>query len=151
MDTMIWSPSLALGIDKIDQQHKEILDCIQELNDLVEVKDYQKMSEVISHLRTYIEIHFSYEEELMAVSGFSNIEDHKKIHQSFINRIRLFSKEHDRGYDISNELMLELQVWWISHIRQEDTHYASCVRRFIKNKPADSVAQKIRRFFRHTS
>ena len=144
---MIWSPSLAIGIDKIDQQHKEILDCIVDLNDLVAVKDYQKMSEVLTHLKHYIEIHFSYEEELMAASGFSNTDNHKKIHQSFINRIDLFAKEHERGYDISNTLMLELQVWWISHIRQEDMQYVCCVQRFIKNKPSYSLLQKIKRIF----
>lgn len=151
MDNMIWSPSLALGIDTIDQQHKAILDCIVELNDLVAVRDHQKMSEVIAHLRDYIEIHFSYEEELMAVSGFEDLGDHKKIHQSFINRINLFAKEHDRGYDVSKALMLELQVWWISHIQKEDMRYVPGLKRFFKNKPVTSLPQKFKRFFQRDS
>ena len=64
-DLMSWGPKLILGIDKIDDQHKELVSLINQLHKAMKSKKgRQKSGEILNGLADYTVYHFGHEEEL---------------------------------------------------------------------------------------
>jgi hemerythrin len=64
---------------EIDQQHRELVNIFERLNDAV--KNYEPRKDIfriIDEAITYTEFHFATEEELMVNSGYPLIEDQRK-------------------------------------------------------------------------
>ena len=83
-----------LDVSEIDQQHQEIVNMLNRLNDAVKNhksrKDiYQIIDDVISHTTS----HFETEELLMVQSGYPEIELHKDQHKRLVQEaLRLKDK-----------------------------------------------------------
>jgi len=124
---MQWDNSLEIGINIIDQQHKEIIAYINQLHDVVAVsggRDINAISEVLAGLISYTETHFAYEEELLDNLNYPFTSDHKKIHQAFGQRMRDYQERFLVGEDVVEPLLVELQSWLRNHIQTSDQHYA---------------------------
>ena len=127
-----WSPSLSVGLNCIDDQHKVLVDLINEL--------YQKMNgnaaqtaigSVLTKLVNYTETHFKFEEDLFAKHGYEHIDEHMEIHRKLVAQLVDFQKQFATGKaDISLELMEFLKDWLINHIKKTDTKYVP----FLKSK-----------------
>ena len=83
----------------IDQQHLELIDMLNKLNDAVKNHEsrkhiYRIINEVISH----IELHFENEERLMVQTGYPGIDSHKNMHKELTkDAFRLKDKLHFLG------------------------------------------------------
>ncbi len=127
-----WSPSLSVGLNSIDDQHKILVELINEL--------YQKMhgnsaqaaiGTVLGKLINYTETHFKFEEDLFAKHGYEEKAEHMTIHRTLVSQLVDFQKEFKTGQsDISLELMEFLKDWLINHIKKTDTKYVP----FLKSK-----------------
>ncbi|MEW8014522.1 MAG: bacteriohemerythrin [Candidatus Sedimenticola endophacoides] len=73
-----WSNSLDTGISVIDEQHKRIVDYINELHDAQQTLDKRRVGEVIDELVDYTVSHFAFEESLMEQAGYPFLEAHKQ-------------------------------------------------------------------------
>lgn len=128
-----WKESFALGIDKVDQQHKEIFDKTNELIKLRKEradrdKQYEQVGKVLDFLIDYVKSHFESEEKIQQKYSYPNYEDHKKIHQNFIARIEELKAEYEAdNHSMSTLLQLSktLLDWLVSHIGQEDRKLAN--------------------------
>ncbi|NCB55450.1 MAG: bacteriohemerythrin, partial [Epsilonproteobacteria bacterium] len=67
----VWEPAFSVGIAVIDNQHKRIIDYINELNNALVYRDSEKAKEVLSYLVDYTLSHFSFEESLMQEAGYA--------------------------------------------------------------------------------
>lgn len=124
---MRWDESLEVGINIIDQQHKEIIAYINQLYDLISVpdkRDSTAINEVLAGLISYTETHFAYEEELLDNLNYPFSSDHKKVHQAFGQRMRDYQERYLTGEDVVEPLLTELQSWLRNHIQTSDQHYA---------------------------
>lgn len=120
-----WREDLAIGVDQIDDQHKELLARFDLL--LRSCKDGKGREEVL-HLLTFLDdyviSHFSDEEKLQRQSGFPDYESHHAEHTSFIARLAELkermrsdgSVQIDHVLD-TNKLLLD---WLIKHISVRD-------------------------------
>lgn len=89
-----WNKDLELGIDKIDEQHKQLLVIGREIEQYIITKceniTVNQINLFISELRNYATYHYYYEEKLMRLGGYSkeavHLEAHKKVIE-FINEI----------------------------------------------------------------
>lgn len=129
-----WDPAFSVGIAVIDDQHKRIIEYINELGTISIYHDKEKVNEVLLALIDYTVSHFSFEESLMHEAGYRNLEAHKQIHFSFIERINFFKERYESGEDISKQLMLDLQMWLINHIQHDDTDYKEVVLSMLQKK-----------------
>jgi len=119
-----WRASLAIGVEEIDGQHKELL---QRFNSLLAAceggKGIKELTGLLKFLDDYIIEHFRDEEKLQESSGYPEFEEHKKLHDAFIERI----------FELQNEILIEgiavhhvletnniLLKWLINHISVED-------------------------------
>lgn len=120
-----WREDLAIGVDQIDDQHKELLarfDLL--LSSCKEGKGRDEVLNLLTFLDDYVISHFSDEEKLQKQSGFPEYESHHAEHVSFIARLaelkgRMRSEggvQIDHVLD-TNKLLLD---WLLRHISVRD-------------------------------
>lgn len=137
MDKMQWSQEWELGIESIDQQHRQIVDYINELTQAIDRNDHAQVLMVLDHLRRYTLNHFTFEEQLMAQAGFAQRIEHEAIHRHFESRVAQFQFELDSGRDamgIARRARNTLKVWLIEHIKHEDAAYVASVDKWLKKE-----------------
>lgn len=122
-----WPQNLNTGVEVIDQQHKRIVQYINELHAAYQKGDQQLTGEVLSALVDYTISHFAFEENLMEKAEYTFIEPHKRVHFLFIERVEHFKTRFNNGEDITKELLYMLENWLFNHIRHEDGDYAPTV------------------------
>ena len=85
----------------IDQQHQELVNMLNRLNDAVKNHESRKhVYLIINEVITYTELHFANEERLMVQTGYPGIEGHKNMHKELIkDAFRLKDKLHYLGED----------------------------------------------------
>ncbi|MDD3341950.1 MAG: bacteriohemerythrin [Sulfurospirillaceae bacterium] len=140
MSYWVWDPSFSVNIAVIDDQHKRIIEYINELNSALLYDNKQKVTIVLHQLIDYTISHLAFEESLMQEAGYEKLEPHKKVHASFVGRIDHFKERSLGGEDITRALMNELQVWLLGHIQHDDKDYMQSVTTMLEKK--DIVATK---------
>jgi hemerythrin len=126
---MKWTEDLSVGIEEIDEQHKELISRINDLVDSVHqhVCKY-KIGDVIKFLEEYIFVHFGDEEGLMKKYGYPDYPSHKAQHEFFIREFAELKKELEKleggkrrgSYDLSVETNRIVVDWILDHIAKID-------------------------------
>ena len=142
---MVWDPLLDTGIDIIDEQHKGIVNYINQLHEASLTNDRDKVSLVLMGLINYTVSHFSFEENLLEQHGYELLDAHKQVHQSFIDQIKKYRAAHMAGKNIAKPLVGELQIWLANHIKNEDAHYAKKIRN--KQFSTSVISKMVKKFF----
>lgn len=124
-----WDGSLSVGIDAIDEQHRYLIDLI---NDLFEVVSSKRDSGVVARLIkaaiTYAKVHFRAEEEMMQHYGYGEMHRHVQQHHAFEARAYEFYEElHVNPLAVQFDALRYLRDWLIHHIRVEDVKLRSLV------------------------
>jgi len=141
----VWDPSLNVGIDVIDKQHKRIVEYINEVHENLGDRNREVLGGVIDSMIDYTLTHFAFEEALMERAGYPILKDHRLVHQSFAQRMRDHKKQFDAGKDVTRQLLGDLQIWLTSHIKRDDQDYAVLVRKAVTEK--SWVAKTLQMFF----
>ena len=128
IEYMQWHPDLETGIAVIDNQHKRIVDYINQLDKASRTGNRALCQNALDGLVDYTSTHFEFEEELLERSGYPFLGAHQKVHRTFIKRIRSFVERSESGEDVTPELLNMLKVWLISHIKGDDQDYVDSVK-----------------------
>lgn len=68
---LIWDDNLSVGIDNIDNQHKELLNCIENLITAIEhSRSNDEIIKTLDFLEEYVIKHFTAEEEIQAKTNY---------------------------------------------------------------------------------
>lgn len=126
---MQWTSDLSVGIEKIDEQHRELFDKINDLVAAVKrsVCKY-KIGDVIKFLEDYVVFHFGEEEKYMVQFNYPNYQAHKTQHEKFIENFNELKKELPKleggkkpgSYDLSVETNAVVVDWILDHIAKVD-------------------------------
>ena len=135
MEEMQWNDVLATGIQTIDEQHKRIVDLVNQLRGAIERDDAEIAEHVLTDLVDYTVYHFSFEEELMEQSGYAMLPLHRRVHQLFTARIPQFQQRYAAGEDVLEELHDMLVRWLLHHIQNDDRSYADSVKEHLHEPP----------------
>ena len=131
-DFLVWSEDYATGIKDIDEDHKKLLNLINNLQAAVlcntgETFERHNLNELVA----YTEFHFQREEELMQKYEYNNYEAHKGQHDQMILNVRKFLREYDeRGREALRDIAAYLRLWLVQHINGTDQQYVP----FFKDK-----------------
>lgn len=128
MPYIAWSDSFNTTIEEIDNQHRQLIDYINQLDDARRSGNKDAMAQVIDGLTDYTISHFAFEECLMEDAQYSFTKAHKSIHGSFIKRVGTFKDRFKAGEDIAEEFQNLLKVWLIQHIQRDDAAYVKAVK-----------------------
>ena len=120
-----WNEKLSVKINSIDDQHKILIDMINEFYEMIGDKSNDELiSALIKKMKEYTVVHFSYEEKLFKEYNYSDFEAHKKEHQGFVNKVIDLEKRFNDGKIImSFEITKFLKDWLIKHIQGTDMKY----------------------------
>lgn len=139
-----WDPSLNIGIDVIDNQHKRIVDYINDLELAVRNKDQEVVKAVVEKMVDYTVTHFAFEEALMEKSGYKITASHQEVHRAFTRRIQDYQKRCIAGEDVARRLLSDLRMWLINHIKRDDKDYVPAVQAAMDES---WLSKSLRKFF----
>jgi len=125
-----------IGIKKIDEQHKELFDVFNRLERAIDRGEGNEViSEILDFLSEYTREHFKTEEQYMERYKYPDVEEHKKIHQQFLDEIDEIYQRYQSGYlKINSQIQTTLFKWIITHIEQTDKRYGMYLLNKIKGK-----------------
>ena len=125
---MEWDESYNIGIEVIDNQHRQILDYINILEEVRKTGDRGKIKEVLEDLIDYTQSHFTFEENLLEQVHYQYLPSHRGIHALFVKRLHDYREKFDQGVSVENDLYRLLSKWLINHIQHDDQDYVDAVR-----------------------
>lgn len=139
-----WNSSLDTGIEVIDNQHKRIVEYINELYTAVKEHDEVGIKHVLDELVDYTLTHFTFEENLMEKANYPYLEAHKQVHKSLIKRVEGYIKEFEQGQgeEVGRELLSVLRIWLTNHIKLDDMDYGTWVKQVTETKQHQSWLSK---------
>jgi diguanylate cyclase (GGDEF)-like protein/hemerythrin-like metal-binding protein len=154
MTELIWTDGMSVGIDAIDEDHKQIIVILAKLTSAEHGETpEQTINEIFVELEHYVSLHFSREEALLEKACYADIIAHKASHQRFIDQLPVLKQEwlEKDCLACSEKITTFLHQWLINHILVEDLDYVSCVHEFSnsatkeknKNQPQSSVIEKM--------
>ena len=145
---MKWVPDYNTGIDVIDDQHKRILDYINEIDANTE---RARIKQILDNIIDYTQSHFTFEESLQEEAGYKYRVPHKRVHDLFIKKSESQRDRFDLGQSIESELHEVLSKWLINHIPHDDVDYVGAVKEnmmgIIKEKEKKTGKNWFARFF----
>ncbi|MGF6148883.1 McHr [Kingella potus] len=133
-----WTPDLDSGITLVDEQHKILVRCINELHEANSRKDFGAEGKIIEDLIRYTVEHFTDEERLMDEAGYPLSKQHKTIHQRFVDKVGEMQKSHQAGEDIGQELLDVLHSWLFTHISHHDRGFIAVVQSHLAKQQAEN-------------
>lgn len=121
-----WSDALCTGNRAIDNQHKYLIDIINDLADAIETgKTAQSLKKIVNLLQYYTEWHFCKEEDCMNRLKCPVAARNKDAHAQFIEAFLGFRGELDAGGDsleIATRMYKTLTAWLVQHIQGIDSN-----------------------------
>lgn len=127
-----WSANFSVGNEKLDEQHRLIINYI---NQLIELHDTSTHSEhfhdILVKLIHYSQAHLYFEEQVLHLYDYPNFETHKTSHDQYSEAVAIFSLDTLlRDDTLIKKTLLYLKIWWQNHILIEDMEYKN----FLANK-----------------
>lgn len=129
-----WKDNFSTGIEEIDKQHKRLFEIGGDIYDLATLKDgqdhYDEIMALITSLKDYTIYHFGFEESLMKKYNYTEIGEHKKQHDRFVEKlIDIEAQDIDARQEKVVLEILDFIVNWISsHILGSDFKYKEVIK-----------------------
>ncbi|WP_169304183.1 bacteriohemerythrin [Deferribacteres bacterium DY0037] len=123
---MPWTKEMELGVKIFDDQHKKLVQMINDLYDTMQQnKGADALLKILNDLVEYTVYHFDNEEEMFAKYNYSRQKEHIKIHTDLKNtavelREKILAGEAVVGFNV----IRFLEDWLMNHILGEDKKYA---------------------------
>lgn len=134
---MEWTQEMAVGIETIDSQHRELFKRINDL--LIAIKEHRCKSEIdgtIKFLDDYASFHFGEEEKRMAAAGYDDLAEHKRHHAAYMKNIAELKAQaslprvQGMSYELSVTVNQIIVDWIVDHIMKIDRKFGE----FVRNK-----------------
>ena len=128
MRELIWNDGMSVGIDAIDDDHKQIIAILAKLTSTHSDKISNKVIEnVFNELKEYVLLHFSREEKLLEEANYKDIIKHKASHQKFIEKLPVLKQQwvEEDNLACSEKIITFLHKWIVNHIIKDDFDYIS--------------------------
>jgi hemerythrin-like metal-binding protein len=120
MDSIEWSKLPELGIQEVDDEHREILGMINALRNLLrsdtrDAVQCDTLKGVLNDSVGFIRNHFASEETMMRQSFYPGYIDHKREHDLFLEQLNDLQKQVQAGTKSLTAETLNLMGNWLHH------------------------------------
>jgi hemerythrin len=132
---MEWNEKLAIGIDAIDEQHKELF---RRINNLVRaIKERRCKAEidgVLKFLDDYARVHFAAEEKSMREAAYPGLNEQLDQHRKYLDALAELKEEAalpriaGGSYDLSATTNQVVVDWIVDHILKLDMKFGEHLR-----------------------
>ncbi len=130
-----WDDKYSVGISIIDEQHKKLINIINnaivliinKANDIAHSNDTEEILEVLNEMIEYAKEHFAAEEAYMIKFHFVEYQLHKEEHFNFSDKTMVYRNKVMGGdTKIACEILEYLKKWLVEHIQVTDRKYIDC-------------------------
>ncbi len=130
MKKISWSDSLNIGVKKIDDQHKRL---VQLTNNLISATQSGFADDILvpicQELAEYVEDHFRDEEMYMREVAFPKLDEHALQHRQLREKVQDYVRALNNGEPVdSRHVLAFLRSWLIDHLIHSDTQIGHHVR-----------------------
>lgn len=127
-----WKDSYSVGVKEMDNQHKVLVDLINQLHTAMSAgKGSTVTGPIISEMVRYTKFHFEAEEKLMTAHAYPGLASQKAEHLKFTQQALDYQKQVGSGATtLSISILNFLKDWLTNHIQGTDKKYAE----FFKGK-----------------
>lgn len=125
-NTFCWTKDYSVNIAVLDEQHKDLFNTVNELEQALSAGSGDAALDSILHkLVQYALSHFAAEEHLMREHAFPGLMAHVVQHQMFRARVAEFLTDHRAGKaGVLASLLLFMQDWLKKHVLKIDKQYS---------------------------
>jgi len=129
MPIMTWDSSLDVGVETMNDEHKQILDLMNEIHDRAATGETgQAMTALVERLAQVTIDHFRDEEAYMASVDFAGLASHKLIHADLLKKYTAHADAiRANGGTVPSDFLLFLKLWLTAHIKGIDMKYSPTV------------------------
>lgn len=126
-DLINWDlATYSVGIKEIDRQHSILVELINRLSYGLRHKiSRETMEDIVNYLVDYTVFHFGYEEKLLTENHWPELEQHKAIHEAFVNKVASCQKQLQTQdvMEVAENILGFLKDWLLDHILKTDKQY----------------------------
>jgi hemerythrin len=138
--SIIWSPIMSVNDKVIDNQHKKLIQALNDINQVVRLRpNVKEIRKVIEVFTKYSKEHLDYEEKYLTKNNYKSIRMHKNRHQKYRDYFKTFEHQFNRlskakSPDMEKILIMVITAesflagWWSKHILIEDKQYANWIK-----------------------
>ena len=119
---LLWSDSLALGLDVMDQTHREFIALLEQVDKAAESDLLPAWQRVVDHTQN----HFDREDQWMRSTGFSSSNCHTMQHQVVLQVMHEVANRMQQSNDraMLREMSQQLGEWFLHHAQSMDAALA---------------------------
>lgn len=125
-----WKPSYAIGVDRIDEQHKHLFDLAEQAEELLELPDhmdkYDEIVSIVQELKDYVVYHFEEEEKLLLEMKYNKYFTHRIQHQDFVaamEKLNIYEIDANQKEELLKIINI-VGSWLVNHVLDEDAKWA---------------------------
>lgn len=126
MPLVEWNDSMSVGVRKLDEQHRSLVEILNDLDAAVASgHGCDQLGPIIERLIQFTREHFKDEEALLASTGFPASAEHGAQHDALISAALSAQARFRWGTrpQLAAELLVFLQNWLVNHIQGSDRDY----------------------------
>ncbi|MDR0568148.1 MAG: bacteriohemerythrin [Spirochaetaceae bacterium] len=134
----LWDDSLAIGVPKIDEQHKRLFAGVNEFIDAVEQgTGKHKLKKMFDFMIQYTATHFDDEEQVQKQYGYPDYENHRRLHEKFKRTVIELAHEMQH-YGTTEGLVKEFKRkvgdWLVTHVKGQDAKIGAYIKNAAQKK-----------------
>lgn len=116
MSFIDWKDDETTFVSEVDSQHKQIIILINELHKLLPSDDKKQKAEKLYELLSFLDHHFTTEENLMKEHKFQNSFSHTQEHNKMRNKMIKYKNDFNSDkVDLNLEFLLNIKSWFHNH------------------------------------
>lgn len=125
MKNFVWDEEYKIGIERFDEQHKQLMIALKDVYKAMEDKtDRVALGRVINNLIKYAKEHLAAEEAFLFEHAYPDFEEHKKQHKIFMKKMNQFCEDfYSDKFTLHFEIAVFLKNWILNHILVVDKKY----------------------------
>ncbi|HVP66919.1 MAG TPA: bacteriohemerythrin [Anaeromyxobacteraceae bacterium] len=126
MTPLEWTPTLSVGHDSIDGQHRELFDRAGQFFVAASSGSRDRepnLTRAFLYLDSYVRFHFAQEEALMSRLGYPGLAEHREEHRDYIRRLDAVKSQYESEGDSASVVAAVdglLRLWLVEHIGTSD-------------------------------
>jgi len=115
--TLQWTQALSVGVEEIDDQHRELFRRAGRLLEGLRRGEPEEIGGLIDFLYEYAVTHFGAEEDFMREARYPGYVRHKVEHDRFISDLLALASEHDRK-GAGAFMALKVNHWLVQWLKE---------------------------------
>jgi len=129
---LVWEDRFSVGIALIDEQHKLLIQRVNDLAKAIELKQsVGEIVRVLGFLIEYTNFHFSTEEKHMKANHYPGLNYQKSQHGEFkrtLNHLMEDFEEEGATQALADSINVFLTNWLVSHFQDVDMEFGKFLR-----------------------